>query len=133
MPKIPLFAYPRHSAARKRQPNLLFAAGRYPLGGPAGSGRLRTGQPERAELAVVMLEQRTTNEPTRSATLLPAVTQLPPSLAVIEVGASAVTCTDLPALAAQAPQPRPWSCIIPPPWPTSRPSADGGLPPPLAG
>ncbi|HEY2575962.1 MAG TPA: DUF2332 domain-containing protein [Streptosporangiaceae bacterium] len=75
----------------KRQPNLLFAAARYLLGGPAGIGQLRdlAGQcPD--ELAAVMLARRTqTNEPARCATLLPALAQLPPPLALIEVGASA--------------------------------------------
>jgi hypothetical protein len=75
----------------KRQPNLLFAAARYLLGEPAGIGELRQlVSDERAGLAAVMLERRTqTNEPARCATLLPALAQLPPPLALIEVGASA--------------------------------------------
>jgi len=75
----------------KRQPNLLFAAARYLLGGPAGLDRLRAlVSQDRAELAGVMLARRTqTNEPARCATLLPALAQLPPPLALIEVGASA--------------------------------------------
>jgi hypothetical protein len=75
----------------KRQPNLLFAAARYLLGGPADIGRLRGLVRQRqAELAEVMLARRTqTNEPARCATLLPALAQLPPPLALIEVGASA--------------------------------------------
>jgi hypothetical protein len=75
----------------KRQPNLLFAAARYLLGDPVGPDRLRAlvGQ-DRAALAEVMLARRTqTNEPARCATLLPALAQLPPPLALIEVGASA--------------------------------------------
>src|ERR1035438_7105550 len=75
----------------KRQPNLLFAAARYLLGDPLSTGGLRTlVSQQRAELAEVMLTRRTqTNEPARCATLLPALAQLPPPLALIEVGASA--------------------------------------------
>ena len=75
----------------KRQPNLLFAAARYLLGVPADIDRLRAlVSRNRAELAAVMLARRTqTNEPARCATLLPALAQLPPPLALIEVGASA--------------------------------------------
>jgi hypothetical protein len=75
----------------KRQPNLLFAAARYLLGAPADIGRLRALiSHRRAELAGVMLARRPqTNEPARCATLLPALAQLPPPLALIEVGASA--------------------------------------------
>ncbi len=75
----------------KRQPNLLFAAARYLLGETPGIGRLRAlVRQNRAELAEVMLARRTqTNEPARCATLLPALAQLPPPLALIEVGASA--------------------------------------------
>jgi hypothetical protein len=74
----------------KRQPNLLFAAARY-LGGPVDINRLRDlVSHNRAELSAVMLARRTqTNEPARCATLLPALAQLPPPLALIEVGASA--------------------------------------------
>jgi hypothetical protein len=74
----------------KRQPNLLFAAARY-LGAPPDISALQAlvrGRP--AELSAVMLARRTqTNEPARCATLLPALAQLPPPLALIEVGASA--------------------------------------------
>jgi hypothetical protein len=75
----------------KRQPNLLFAAARYLLGAPADMTRLRDLVSGRgAELSEVMLARRTqTNEPARCATLLPALAQLPPPLALIEVGASA--------------------------------------------
>jgi len=75
----------------KRQPNLLFAAARYLLGAPVDMARLRdlVGR-SGAELSGVMLARRTqTNEPARCATLLPALAQLPPPLALIEVGASA--------------------------------------------
>jgi hypothetical protein len=76
---------------QKRQPNLLFAAARYLLDAPADIIRLRAlVSQNRAELAEVMLARRTqTNEPARCATLLPALAQLPPPLALIEVGASA--------------------------------------------
>jgi hypothetical protein len=75
----------------KRQPNLLFAAARYLLGAPADIAGLRDLVRQRpAELSAVMLARRTqTNEPARCATLLPALAQLPPPLALIEVGASA--------------------------------------------
>jgi hypothetical protein len=75
----------------KRQPNLLFAAARYLLGDPVGPDRLRSlVSQDRVALAEVMLARRTqTNEPARCATLLPALAQLPPPLALIEVGASA--------------------------------------------
>ena len=75
----------------KRQPNLLFAAARYLLGSPPNITTLRALVSEKpAALARVMLARRTqTNEPARCATLLPALAQLPPPLALIEVGASA--------------------------------------------
>ncbi len=75
----------------KRQPNLLFAAARYLLGDPVGITRLRAlVRHNSAELSEVMMTRRTqTNEPGRCATLLPALAQLPPPLALIEVGASA--------------------------------------------
>jgi len=75
----------------KRQPNLLFAAARYLLGDPVGITRLRALVSQNsAELSEVMMARRTqTNEPARCATLLPALAQLPPPLALIEVGASA--------------------------------------------
>jgi hypothetical protein len=76
---------------RKRQPNLLFAAAWYLLGAPADISALRKLARRRpAELAAVMVARRTqTNEPARCATVLPALAQLPPPLALIEVGASA--------------------------------------------
>jgi hypothetical protein len=75
----------------KRQPNLLFAAARYLLGGtPDIIGLRRLVRQDGAELAATMLARRTqTNEPARCATLLPALALLPPPLALIEVGASA--------------------------------------------
>ena len=75
----------------KRQPNLLFAAARYLLGVPADLDRLRAlVSQNQAGLSEVMLARRTqTNEPARCATLLPALAQLPPPLALIEAGASA--------------------------------------------
>jgi hypothetical protein len=81
----------RSLPAEKRQPNLLFAAARYLLGAPADIAGLRAlVDRSPAELAQVMLSRRTqTNEPARCATLLPALAQLPPPLALIEVGASA--------------------------------------------
>jgi hypothetical protein len=75
----------------KRQPNLLFAAARYLLGVPPGIQPLRDLiRQSRAELTQLILARRTqTNEPARCAILLPALAQLPPPLALIEVGASA--------------------------------------------
>ena len=75
----------------KRQPNLLFAAARYLRGEPARPGGLRGLVSQAPDvLAGVMVARRTqTNEPARCATLLPALAQLPPPLALIEVGASA--------------------------------------------
>jgi len=75
----------------KRQPQLVFAAARYLLGVPpaiSGLHDLVSGSP--AELLQVILARGTqTNEPARCAILLPALAQLPPPLALIEVGASA--------------------------------------------
>ena len=75
----------------KRQPNLLFAAARYLRGEPASLDRIRELVSQDPDvLAGVMLARRTqTNEAARCATLLPALAQLPPPLALIEVGASA--------------------------------------------
>src|SRR5215471_8578179 len=75
----------------KRQPNILFAAARYLLGEPADTDGLRAlVRRDPAGLSALMLARRTqTNEPARCATLLPALAQLPPPLALIEVGASA--------------------------------------------
>ncbi|MGI8448455.1 MAG: DUF2332 family protein [Streptosporangiaceae bacterium] len=75
----------------KRQPNLLFAAARYLRGDPASLDQLRALVSEDPPgLAQVMLARRTqTNEPSRCATLLPALAQLPAPPALIEVGASA--------------------------------------------
>jgi hypothetical protein len=75
----------------KRQPNLLFGAARYLLGEAPDIAALRDLLARRgADLAAVMMARRTqTNEPARCATLLPALAQLPPPLALIEVGASA--------------------------------------------
>ena len=76
---------------QKRQPNLLFAAARYLLGAPAGIAQLRTlVSQSSAELSQQMLARRTqTNEPARCTALVPALAQLPPPLALLEVGASA--------------------------------------------
>jgi hypothetical protein len=77
----------------KRQPNLLFAAARYLLGAGAVPDihALRSLVSKNgAGLTRLMHARRTqTNEPARCATLLPALAQLLPPLALIEVGASA--------------------------------------------
>jgi hypothetical protein len=77
----------------KRQPNLLFTAVRvlYGLVEPEEFGVVVR---ERwAEIAEVMLARSTqTNEPGRSAALLPLLASLPQPLALLEVGASAGLC-----------------------------------------
>jgi len=75
----------------KRQPNLVFSAARYLLGAPPGIEELRDlASRSRAAFTEALLSRRTqTNEPARCAVLLPALAQLPPPLALIEVGASA--------------------------------------------
>jgi hypothetical protein len=77
--------------AAKRQPNLVFAAACYLLGQPPDIGSLRMVVSARGpELTAVIQARRTqTNEPARCACLLPALAQLPPPLALLEVGASA--------------------------------------------
>jgi len=77
--------------AAKRQPNLVFAAACYLLGQPPDIGTLRTVVSARGpELTAVIRARRTqTNEPARCACLLPALAQLTPPLALLEVGASA--------------------------------------------
>jgi hypothetical protein len=75
----------------KRQPNLLFAAARYLLGEPADTAQLRSlVSHSGAELSAQMRSRRTqTNEPARCTALVPALAQLRPPLALLEVGASA--------------------------------------------
>jgi len=75
----------------KRQPNLLFAAARYLLGAPADIAQLRSLVSHNgAELSGQIRSRRTqTNEPARCTALVPALAQLPPPLALLEVGASA--------------------------------------------
>jgi len=78
----------------KQQPNLLFAAVRHLFGTPADWNGFRgTLLANRDAVAAVMRSRSTqTNEPARCATLLPLLAQLPPPLALIEVGASAGLC-----------------------------------------
>jgi hypothetical protein len=80
--------------AARRQPNLFLAAMRYMRGVPenaAGMAELVHRDGER--LRALMLSRTTqTNEPARCAALLPVLAQLPPPLALIEVGASAGLC-----------------------------------------
>jgi hypothetical protein len=78
----------------KQQPNLLFAAVRHLFGMPADWNGFRgTLLAHREAVAAVMRSRSTqTNEPARCATLLPLLAQLPPPLALIEVGASAGLC-----------------------------------------
>ena len=75
----------------RRQPNLLFAATRYLLGGtPDPDGLRELAIRDASGLAGVIIARRTqTNEPARCATLLPALALLPQPLALIDAGASA--------------------------------------------
>jgi len=75
----------------KRQPNLLFAAARHLVGAPPTISTLRSLVSDRpGQLAQVMAARRTqTNEVARCAVLLPALVELPPPLALLEVGAAA--------------------------------------------
>lgn len=78
----------------RRQPNLLLAAARVVAGRVPDSDLLLTliRDPD-ARLRTVMLARTTqTNEPARTAVLLPVLAGLPPPLALIEVGASAGLC-----------------------------------------
>ena len=80
--------------APKRQPNLLLAAVRYLDGTGDSYPAFRAFVVEHLdEIRTTMLERRTqTNEVGRCATLLPLLAQLPPPLALLEVGASAGLC-----------------------------------------
>ncbi|BCJ59581.1 hypothetical protein Jiend_30030 [Micromonospora endophytica] len=78
----------------KRQPNLLFAAAQY-LGAPVATPDAFSAWAVQdwPELSGTMRSRRTqTNEPTRCATMLPILAQLPQPLALLEVGASAGLC-----------------------------------------
>lgn len=78
----------------RQQPNLLFAAIRLVAGIPPSTQELNAALREHADaIAEVMLTRTTqTNEPSRCATLLPALVQIEGPLALIEVGASAGLC-----------------------------------------
>src|SRR3954453_15012199 len=78
----------------KRQPNLLFAAARHLLGTPDGWRRFRRGVAQRKDAlcALMLMRSTQTNEPGRSASLLPVLAGLPQPLALLEVGASAGLC-----------------------------------------
>jgi hypothetical protein len=78
----------------KRQPNLLLAAVKYLHGVSDGWPDFRSWTLSHwHEVELVILARRTqTNEPARCATLLPLLAQLPPPLALLEVGASAGLC-----------------------------------------
>jgi hypothetical protein len=78
----------------KRQPNLLFAVGKY-LNGPVTEPApfLEWVRHNWPTVVGVMLARRTqTNEPHRCATLLPLLARLRQPLALLEVGASAGLC-----------------------------------------
>lgn len=78
----------------RRQPNLLLAAARIVAGRVPDSDLLtELIRDPAARLRTVMLARTTqTNEPARTAVLLPVLASLPPPLALIEVGTSAGLC-----------------------------------------
>jgi hypothetical protein len=78
----------------KRQPNLLLAAVKYLRGVSEDWPDFRSWTLSHwNDVEPVILTRRTqTNEPARCATLLPLFAQLPPPLALLEVGASAGLC-----------------------------------------
>ncbi|MEV0383415.1 DUF2332 domain-containing protein [Nonomuraea sp. NPDC050643] len=78
----------------KRQPNLLFAAGRHVNGTPDGYDAFRRDVlGNRDAVVATMLSRSTqTNEPARCAALYPLLAALPQPLALLEVGASAGLC-----------------------------------------
>jgi hypothetical protein len=78
----------------KRQPNLLFAAARYTGISPGGFETFRAQVlASWPEIRQIMLTRRTqTNEPGRSAVMMPLLAALPQPLALLEVGASAGLC-----------------------------------------
>jgi hypothetical protein len=78
----------------RRQPNLFLAAVRHLHGVPENAGRLaEIVRHDPGSIRALMLSRTTqTNEPTRCATLLPLLAQLPQPLALLEVGASAGLC-----------------------------------------
>lgn len=80
--------------AQKRQPNLVFSAARF-CGAPVGEypafADWLTRQWNEVE-AICLTHATQTNEPGRTAVLLPALAALPGPLALIEVGASAGLC-----------------------------------------
>ena len=78
----------------QRQPNLLFGAVRLLSGKVPEVGELSAlVQQQASSLTALMLNRRTqTNEPGRTATLLPLLSQIPGPIALVEVGASAGLC-----------------------------------------
>jgi hypothetical protein len=80
--------------APRRQPNLFLAAVRHLHGVPDRGTHLASLVCADADrIRAVMLTHTTqTNEPARCAVLLPLLAQLPPPLALIEIGASAGLC-----------------------------------------
>ena len=78
----------------RRQPNLFLGAIRHLHGVPETPARLADlVRLDPARIRAVMLARTTqTNEPGRCAVLLPILGQIPPPLALIEVGASAGLC-----------------------------------------
>lgn len=77
----------------KRQPNLVFAAARW-HGARGSYDDFRTAllQPWTQVRATVLARATQTNEANRCAVLLPFLSELPPPLALLEVGASAGLC-----------------------------------------
>jgi hypothetical protein len=78
----------------KRQPNLLLAAVRHLHGVPPDWPGFRAALLDNADAvrATMLARSTQTNEPARSAVLLPILARLPQPIALIEVGASAGLC-----------------------------------------
>lgn len=77
-----------------QQPNLVFAAVRYLYGTPKNARDFKSFIAKHPEpiRQLILARSTQTNEPGRSATLLPVFCQLPQPLALLEVGASAGLC-----------------------------------------
>ncbi|MBU3060937.1 DUF2332 domain-containing protein [Nocardia sp. NEAU-G5] len=78
----------------KRQPNLILGAARYLGVEPSNYRNFKTWLTDHwAQVVEVAMSRRTqTNEPGRTAVLLPVLAQIPGPLSLIEVGASAGLC-----------------------------------------
>lgn len=81
----------------KRQPNLVLGAARFLFGDPTGYAELRPALVQNwGQVRAVVLSRSTqTNEVGRCAALLPILAEIPPPLALFELGASAGLCLRL--------------------------------------